>query len=111
MNGLKKTFFFSLNISQCIYKPNSILSRPGQSQELLYKHCCDSLAWIYRLRAQLAKNGAFSPKLEYVAQVLKIQSVKVHQNHIISSLGISVFLNRLILPVGGFTLEGCTSSL
>ena len=78
---------------------DAVFSRPGQSQGLLYKHCCDSLisSFIHlvcdpfpplaqRSRHDLTvRVGAPSNKIDDVTQIYDILNLKGYQNSIIGS--------------------------
>ena len=83
-----------------------MFARPGQSQGLLYKHCCNSLpdsvskspfvlpTALWRRQAQTVRNNASGQKIDYVAQVLGILNLKGDQ-----SLIITVLNNYGVLPL------------
>ena len=61
---------------------------------------------------QMVRDGAFSQKIDWVRNFLKILNLKGHQNHNIGSKVTALLLNWLVLPVGGVALgRVCTCSL
>ena len=89
----------------------NVISRPGQSQGLLYKHFFDSLinSFIHplvkislqRRHAQTVKNGASSHKTNYIDILTEILNLEAHLNRWIGSKVMAILLNGWILPTCG----------
>ena len=87
------------------------ISRPGQSQELLYKQPHDSLSqWVSqhfsptasrRCHAQTVRDSSSSYKIDYVRGIKIFLNPKRHQNPISGSKVTAILLKGWILPIGG----------
>ena len=98
-----------------LYFP-SIISRPGQSQWLLYKHLCHSLInWLSHifpptaLRGRHAKtvgDSSSSYKIDYGIGIKNFLNPEGHQNCISGSKITAILLKGWILPICGKILIG-----
>ena len=85
----------------------TIISRPGRSQGLHYKHLCDWLIhplvkiYLQRYHTQTVKNGASIHKKNYIDIFSDILNHEGHQNWYIGSIVTASLLNGWILPNGG----------
>ena len=99
----------------------TFISRPGQSQGLLYKQPCHSLinSFIHSLshpfpptalprrHAQMGRDRASSYKIDYVIVITTFLNPKGHQNPINGSKVTAILLKGWISPIGGASaLEG-----
>ena len=83
----------------------ALISRPGRSQGLLYKHlCCSFIHWLIHplvCHARLVRDGSSSYKINYVIVTKNSLNPKWHQNTINNSKVMAILLKGRILPIGG----------
>ena len=101
----------NLVLTPCIISHFPLISRPGRSQGLLYKHLCNWLIHslsdplvkisLWSCHAQAVKNGASTHKTNYIDILKEILNPEGHQNHCIGSKVTAILLNGGILPTGG----------
>ena len=83
-----------------------IISRPGRSQGLLYKHLCHSLSEPFpptalrRRHAQMVRDSTFCYKIDYVEVIKNFLNLEAHQNWISGSKVTVILLKGLILSIG-----------
>ena len=90
-----------------------VISRPGQSQGLLYKHLCysfidsfDSLIHslvptaLHRRHAQTVRDSSSSYKIDCIIVIKYSLNPKGHQNPISGSKVTAILLKVWILPIG-----------
>ena len=105
------------------WNPRQIISRPGQSQGLLYKHLFHSLInsvnkWavpsnsFMALHAQTVRDSTSSYKIDYVKMINNFLNPEGHQNPFSGSKVTVTLLNGWIWPIGGVALgRVCVCSL
>ena len=54
----------------------------------------------------MIRDGALNHEMDWLRKFLEILNLKGHQNCIIGSKFTAIFLNGLVLPIGGVVLEG-----
>ena len=110
----QKSLFLILNV-------HCIISRPGWSQGLLYKHLCYSFihslidSFIHPLvptvlhcrHAQMVRDRSSSYKIDYVIGIKNSLSPEGYQNRISGSKVTAILLKGWILPIGGATAGEC----
>ena len=105
---------------------NSVISRPGRSQGLLYKQPCDGLIHSFinsvsepfpptalrRRHAQTVTDSTSSYKIDYFIAIKNFLNLEGHQNPISGSKVTAILLKGWILPIGGASAgEGLPCSL
>ena len=97
-----------------------VVSRPRQSQGLLYKKPCDSFIQsvsqpfpptaLQRRHAQTVRDSSSSYKIDKVRVITHFLNPKRHQNPINGSTVTAILLKGWILPMGGASaMEGLRS--
>ena len=89
----------------------SVISRPGQSQGLLYKHLCHLLIHLLshpfpptalqRHHAQTVRDSSSSYRIDYVIVIKNFLNREGHQNRITGSKVTTILVKGQILPIGG----------